>query len=234
MRNISSTTTDNKYSAKKLFSSPTFYIALLPHILTIVFVLAGRLGYAEAFFIFFLELVIDIAVMALSILFTKTELVQKMYKGSRNKLFYALQTLLGGLGFCFIYGIFAVVIFAAGRNWITFSGSILHNGLIWLPFLAYLITKLINLVINIYKYRLGQRLLVDDGKSLVINLLALVIFVMPGYYLIALLGVFIGDFQIVAILVLFVVRAYLDAAMTNYQNDAEAAQRQLYGENQVK
>jgi len=200
-----------KISARELFSSPRFYIALTPHIFSLFLIFSNNLGYFYVFFIFYLELIVDNFILSFSVLFTKKEEVQEMYKSNWPKTFLALRSFLGGLAICLLYGFFATVFIFIGTEGISIK-DVIANNTVLLAAGVYAITKLLNLGINIFRYKTGQQLRIDDGKTFVINLLTLVIFTVPGIHILLFLRVFIENIQLIAIILLFIIKAYIDSA----------------------
>lgn len=201
-----------KISAKELLSSPGFYIALLPHAFSLFLILSNNLGYFYVFSIFYLELIVDNFILSFSVLFMKEKEVKEMYKSNWPKIFLALRSFFGGLAICLFYGLFAIIFIFLRSGEISLKDIIVNNTVL-LVVGVYTITKLLNLGINIFRYKTGQQLRVEDGKTFIINLVALIIFTVPGIHILVLLSVFIENIQLVAIISLFIIKAYIDSAL---------------------
>ena len=61
-----------------------------------------------------------------------------------------------------------------------------------------------------------------------INLVTLIIFVMPGIYIFALLKFLPINVEFIAIIILFVIKAYIDASRAFQEKNAETKYRKLY------
>ena len=217
-----------KISARELFNSPAFYLALFPHAIALLLVLIGNLEYFYVFFIFFLELIIDIFILSFAVLLIKNELVQKIYKSNYHKSILALRTLIGGLLFCSFFGIFAFLIFYLTGGKGLSATDILTNNIVWLAIGVYAARKMISLIVNKFRYNTGRQLYIEEGSSLMINLVTLIIFVMPGIYIFALLKFLPINVEFIAIIILFVIKAYIDASRAFQEKNAETKYRKLY------
>lgn len=202
---------------------PKFYLALLPHVISLIFVITGSLSYSLVFLIFFIELVIDDVLMCLSIILMSNEHVKKVYKSRRSKYFLAFSTLMGGLFLCVFFGVFAFIIF--GQN---LSLAIINNhAVIWILGI-YLISQTIKLITNTYRYRTGQQPYIDKGVSFLIGIITLILFA-PGWPIVMVLSFFLGNMSLIGIVVIFAVRGYLDAALTSQAKEVEDEVRNFYG-----
>lgn len=201
---------DKKITLKELFSSPLFYFSLFPHIFALFLILSNNLGYFFAFFIFYLELVVDVFIVSFSILFIKTEKVKEMYKSNWPKIFLALRSLLIGLFLCLFFGLFAIV-FIFNSEAVSIK-DLLFNKIVLLAVGVYVAGKLFNIVINLLKNK--SEFYIRDllVKSLSVNLVTLILFIVPGLHILLFLNLFIENIQVVAIVLLFTIKAYTDSA----------------------
>lgn len=224
MDNKSIKNSSKKISAKELFSRPKFYLALLPHVISLFFVITGSLSYFLVFLIFFIELIIDNVLMCLSIILMRNEHVKKVYKSRRSKYFLAFRTLMSGLFLCIFFGVFAFIIF--GQD---LSPAIVNNrAVIWILGI-YLVSQIIKLITNAYRYRTGQQPYIDKGVSFLIGIIVLILLV-PGWPIIMILSFFLGNMSLIGIVVIFAVRGYLDAALTSQAKEIEDDFMSVYRE----
>ena len=217
-----------KITARELFSSPQFYVALFPHLVVLYFVLTGSLGYFYIFFIFYSELILENFILSFAILLTKEEQVQKIYKSDKPKSILATRSLIDGLLLCIFLGIFGFFIFYQLGNKNISIANILTNNIIWLPIGLYAITRMVNLAINKYNYDAGQKAYIENGKSFVVNIATLVIFVVPGGHILLLLKFLPINTELIAMIILFVIRAYADAGLVFQEKDIETEYQKLY------
>lgn len=202
-----------KMTASELFSSPSFYFVLIPHIFSIYLIISNNLGYIYVYYIFLLELLVDNFIVSISVLFTEKKEVQKMYNSNWPRLFLALRSFLSMLGFCVFLG-FAVLIFVFREETVFFEKA-MTNDVVLLSIGIYFVAKLVNLVFNIFKYKSGQRRSIEDGKSFGINFFALFLLAVPGTHIFLLLGTFVENIQLIAIIILFIIKAFIDAALSS-------------------
>ena len=209
-----------KISVRELFSSPQFYIALFPHVISLFLIFSNNLGYFYVFSIFYSELLVDNFIFNFSVIFIKKQEVQKLYNSDRSRFLLASRGFLIGLALCIFLGIFSFIILA--RKGGSIKDVVTNNAVLW-AIGIYTATKLINLIINIYRYKTGKRLNVEDGKTFIINLFTLLLFIMPGIFILAFLGAFIDNIETIAVILLFVLRAYIDSASVVVQMDSVKA-----------
>jgi hypothetical protein len=228
MENLPKINASQKISAREIFGSPKFYVALFPHVISLLFVLFGHLGYFYVFLIFFCELIIDVFIISLSVLLTKSHQIQKIYKSNWHKSLLAARTLLGGLALCLLLGLFAFIIFAMTSSEVVTLSAMLTNKMIQLSVGSYLAGKIINLAVNLFRYKSGQQLYIETGKSFVVNLVTLILFVVPGIHLVLLLSIFFKQVQMIAIILLFALRAYIDSTFAVKEKEIEADYNKLY------
>lgn len=209
-------------SPKEMFNSPIFYYTLLPHIISIALVIIDDLPYSYAYIIFYLNLIVDTIFLSLSILFTKKEEVQKMYKSKRSKLFLAARSLILGLAMCLFFGIFGYVIFFFTTLNLSIIAA-LTNKIVLLSVAIYSATKMIKLVKNISQYNSGQQSYIEQGESFISNLITIMIVVMfifpAAMFLPGILFQIFKNYQfmniipLIAIIFIFALKAYIDAAL---------------------
>lgn len=223
MDNKSIKNSSKKISAKELFSMPKFYLALLPHVISLILVITGSLSYSLVFLIFFIELVIDDVLMCLSIILMRNEHVKKVYKSKRSKYFLAFRTLMGGLFLCAFFGVFAFIVFIQD---LSLANIVNNQAVIWILGI-YLISQIIKFIINTYSYRTGQQPYIDKGMSFFIGIITLFLFA-PGWPIVMILGSLLGNMSLIGIVVIFAVRGYLDAALTSQAKEVEDAFRNVY------
>ncbi|MEX0918653.1 MAG: hypothetical protein WDZ85_01675 [Candidatus Paceibacterota bacterium] len=211
MSQIQAGVSNRKMSVKELFSSPRFYFSLFPHLFSLFLIFSNNLGYFYVFLIFYLELLVDNFILSFSVLLMKTEEVQRLYKSNWPKVLLALRSFLGGLLLCLFFGLFATFIFLSTEGF--FIKDLLTNKIVLLVVGVYIVTKLLNLIVDIFKHKSRPQIRLEVGKSFITNLVALMIFTVPGIHILLLLNMFVENIQFVAIILLFVIKAYIDSAV---------------------
>ncbi len=206
---------------KLLLTSPKFYYALFPHLITLGLVINGSLGYFYVFLIFYIELIIDHFSYILGLSLTEKEDVQKMaaYKGSKFRII--IRAFIGGLVFISFFGVFAFLTFSFIKSNPISIFDILQNKAVWLAVGIYLATKMAYLSINKYKYNNKKQSYIDKGISLGINLVALIIFVNPGIFILMFLKFLPINIELIAIIILFCLKAYIDGGVAYQEKDIE-------------
>jgi len=212
MRQNQSEEFSRKITIRELLSSPKFYVALFPHIFSLFLIFSNNLGYSYVFSIFYLELLVDNFILSLSALSMRNDEVQKLYKSNWPKVFLALRSFLGGLLLCLFFGLFAGLVFLSAEG--VSIKDLITNEIVLLSLGIYVMAKLLNFVVDIFKRKSGSRVRTEISRSFVVNLVALIIFTVPGIHLLLFLSLFVRNIQFVAIILLFMIKAYIDSAFT--------------------
>lgn len=211
-----------KITLNQLLSSPKFYLAALPHVVTAWIVLRGDLGYAFIFFIFYTELVIDYLVYILDLFLMKPQDLRNLYKIQASKFYIIIRSFVLGLLLIGSLGILPFMVFMLTDDGTVLITDIVVNAGVWSIIGLYTLIKLTNFIINKYQQSLGKISQIDMVKSLGINLVTLIVFVglfLPLMFVLGVIENIIFDFstdfvQLIALILFFGLKAYIDGALS--------------------
>ncbi len=205
--------TPDKKVAWEIFYDPDFYFALIPHAITIFLVVVDNLSYAVVLAIFGVELIADFIFHIFALSITGRDTVQRIYRTDLPKFLIILKSFVTGILFISFFSLFALIVLKIVGSEDNFLRDWVASGSAFLVVGVYLVSKLISLIKNTYKYLRRQRPYIDEGKSLGINLVTLIVFVLLTTPPLWFIGRFIPNIQLVLSIFLLALKGYIDAAV---------------------